>query len=789
MPTWLVFTLLVAVAAAHAGEGELLSAAVASLGRGDLAGAEQSVRQALKARPDNPEALDVLGVILDQQKRYSEAAGVYRRAIALAPQSASLLNNYGNHLVATAQPGEARAVFLKVVALNPAQANAAVQLARIALEGKAPAEAVRHLDRLSPAAASRPDAAVLRIRALLALHREREADAIVASLASVAGSDARLSFALGVAFSAAGQHARAETFFSDALQADPSNFDTLYNLGLAAAHAGHNQRARETLEAALARQPQNVDVLYDLAAVNVALNRDEAAAQMLARAAQLAPGRADIQRLLAQTTAGLGYFADAVKQWDRYLQLQPADGAARRERAFAQTATGQNTDAALAGLRAFVASHPRDAVGQYELGTALSAGFPTEARTHLDRALALQPELTAAHIARGLLSYREGDPAAALLEFQFAAQREPGNATILDRLGQTYSALGRYAEAAPVLHKAAELAPRDSKILIHLGRALSETGHADEAAQVFARFRELGPDKTALPHPPGLIDFLSLSPEEQYARYRSGVERTVEKDPHNAEAQVRFLEILLNEGKPDQAGAVARQILTLAPGTALLEETGGALLSAGQYALATTFLQAVAGSSPALRLYLATATFHTAGSGAALEQMDRIPAADRNGDYYLARAEMLDSAGKPEEAAQNINLGLKAKPTRLDLYLAATLVLVRAHRFPQALQLLDQGLATRESADLLLARAILEPDAKRQQQRLQMLESRWPEWYKVWLTHAAVLASAGYLDDARRMLDTATTLGLEGSPAAQAMADKIRSGAAVVPWSLLLPAP
>src|SRR6059058_3265387 len=120
---------------------------------------------------------------------------------------------------------------------------------------------------------------------------------------------------------------------------------------------------------------------------------------------------------------------------------------ARRERAFAVTAVGTNMATGMADLRAWVAKHPNDAIGHYELGVAESATNADDALAHLNKAVALKPDLTAVRIARGVLNYRQNNPAAALQDFEFAAKREPENALVLDRLGQSYMALDRSADA------------------------------------------------------------------------------------------------------------------------------------------------------------------------------------------------------------------------------------------------------------------------------------------------------------------------------------------------------
>src|SRR6185437_12539711 len=278
--------------------------------------------------------------------------------------------------------------------------------------------------------------------------------------------------------------------------------------------------------------------------------------------------RADVQALMAHISFDLGYFGDAARAWDRYTNLAPGDDTGQRERGFAEAALAQQPDAGLGDLKWFVQKHPNDAIGHYELGTAESAGNPDEAERELSRALALKPDFGPARFARGLLNYRRGKPELALADFEFAAAHEPQDPAILNRLGETYMDLNRTADAVRVLRRAAAAAPGDATILLHFGRALSKTGQTQEAAAVFKRCRELGPGSSELPHPAGLIDFLSLPPAEQRARYRAGVERTVQSRPDNIEAQVRYLEILLDDGKVDEAAATSRKIVSLKPSPA-----------------------------------------------------------------------------------------------------------------------------------------------------------------------------------------------------------------------------
>jgi predicted Zn-dependent protease len=284
----------------------------------------------------------------------------------------------------------------------------------------------------------------------------------------------------------------------------------------------------------------------------VAIEKAEAheyteAAPLLVRAIQEEPRRAELHRLLAMVTARLGYFADSAKAWQGYLQLVPGSGEGQREYAFVRTAMASTAEAGKRDLVSYVRRHPGDAAGHYELGTAETQSDANAADKEFTAAIRLQPDFVPARLARGQLRYRSGDMTAALVDFEAAAKAQPHNPAVLDRAGLTQLKLGHAEEAVVRLEEAARLAPDEPAVLLHLGRALSEAGRREEAEQVLARAKELGPTKQAPLYGPGLLDYLALSPEEQMARYRAGVERTAKAHPEDAEAQRRYQEILENQ--------------------------------------------------------------------------------------------------------------------------------------------------------------------------------------------------------------------------------------------------
>ncbi|MGH9584218.1 MAG: tetratricopeptide repeat protein, partial [Bryobacteraceae bacterium] len=356
-------------------------------------------------------------------------------------------------------------------------------------------------------------------------------------------------------------------------------------------------------------------------------------------------------------------------------------------------------------------AHPRDAVGHYELGTAESTAKPAAALAELNRALALEPNLAAAHFARGLLRYRQGNLQAAVADFAFTVKAQPDNAAALDRLAEMYLALNRTGEALPLLRKAAALAPENSRVQLHLGHALTKLGQHAEAAQAFRRYRELNTGQENLPHAAGLLEFLGLSPAQQYAQYRAGVERAVKKNPKNAAAQVRYLGIVLNDGNLPSARETCEKLARLHLAPSQLRQALGQLLAARQYTLAESLLgKAGADSrrSPEIEMEGAIAAFHTASPAAALAQLDRIPKPARSADYYLARAQMLAATGQNAQADSALRAAVLAAPKRARFYSAAALLLVKMRRVPEAVKLLDHGIkAVPDASELRSMRALM----------------------------------------------------------------------------------
>jgi tetratricopeptide (TPR) repeat protein len=143
--------------------------------------------------------------------------------------------------------------------------------------------------------------------------------------------------------------------------------------------------------------------------------------------------------------------------------------------------------------------------------------------------------------------------------------------------------------------------------------------------------------------------------------------------------------------------------------------------------------------------------------------LDKTAAQGRNGDYYLLRAEILDAQGKLPEAAAALNQGMRAAPTRANLYYGAAGFLLKHKQYQEAKTLLEQASRVLPNdRELQLAQVVTlyllrhTPEAE---SLLDKIQARWPEWGQVYLLKGILLEIALKSAEAKQALETAIALG------------------------------
>ena len=707
---------------------------------------------------------------LDTEHKCGEAEQFYQQALAQGAPSPALLNNLGNHYLLCGEPEKAGTYFERLLQLNPQHGNANLQLARLAVERHQGARALEYLARIND---SQPPTRMLYAEALHWAGKQTAALAALDAAWKESAADPRLAYLYGMTCARIGAYDRAETAFNAVLAQYPEDFEILFNLGRAAARAGHYDRARHALEVAAKLRPDDVDSLMELGEVNAALADYPRAIYVLAQAKRLAPARPEISLALARVAQSGEFYGDAALAYDEYLQLKPGDDSARRDRALVCGFTDARKAEGLKELTAYVAKHPTDPLGHYDLAQLTWGDHPDDALNELNAALRLNPRLAAAHVDAGWLLNRMGRTEEALPHFQKAVALSPKDARALDQLGSAYVALDRPAEGEKVLRQALAVSPDDPEILMHLGRALLELGREAEARPYLDKFQKIRPPRARGPwRQPGMIESASLPPAERSRREIARLRQDASAHPDDPELQLRLASLLLAEGRTTDAVSEFRVLLARNADNRVSQQAGVFLLGFEQYGLAREFLERAAATNAAANLDLATAVFYLDGPAQALSTLDRVPESERSGDYLLLKAKILDAAGRNNEAEEVLRRGLQLSINRPQIAREAALLLVRNHRNQEALEFLTR--TAHDNPDLLLTRAIilgLMERANEAGKALEQIEGQWPEWDRPYLVQALLIERTAPRE-AQHKLQTAVALGSQ-DPAARCEAARL----------------
>ena len=230
-------------------------------------------------------------------------------------------------------------------------------------------------------------------------------------------------------------------------------------------------------------------------------------------------------------------------------------------------------------------------------------------------ALASDPGRTELVLALAEAQARSGSPAKAEATVRGLLERRPDHVPALLFLGRLLYETDRPQRAREVLDRARKLAPREQEPYLLLAEMSLESGHPDDAVRTVQALADLNRDTTGLRRL-GMALLDRGEPETA----RALLERTVQIDPGDAEAQGALGEALEALGRPADAEAAYGRALERDP------DSREVLLRAGRLALRS-------GSEPRARAYL-----------------DRLASLDIGPEQSLRIALTWLSAGKPAPA-------------------------------------------------------------------------------------------------------------------------------------------
>jgi tetratricopeptide (TPR) repeat protein len=276
---------------------------------------------AVQSRPFNIAQTLQEALSLHQQGRLREAEKLYARALKAAPNNFDALHLLGLIKAQSGQMGEAQRLMSAALKINPNAPDALVNFANVLHALKRDADALAHLDRALALRPGDQEALLYRGNALSALDRPEEAIACFNTVLArnPANGDALLN--RGTTLARLGRYADALADFDVTLARLPQNVEALYNRGTALLELERHEQALATFDAALAIAPQHAGAWTNRGRALQALNQHAEAARSFEKAIAIDTNFADAHSNLALSLLTLGQlsrgFAEYEWRWKR----------------------------------------------------------------------------------------------------------------------------------------------------------------------------------------------------------------------------------------------------------------------------------------------------------------------------------------------------------------------------------------------------------------------------------------------------------------------------------------
>lgn len=383
---------------------------------GDINGASRLLSTILEARPDEPDALHLLGVITAQRGAPEAGASLIARALKLRPEDAVLRNNLAGLLLTLGRAAEAAEVIVPALSTNANNpglrynyGNAQRQLGSLG----AAIEAYRAALAANPGFL---DASLNLVATLIDTADFAEAERVARAAVAQAPQSSPAKLSLGCALLAAGRAADALVPLDQA--ACSGLVDARHRLGRAFLALGRAEEARRTLERAALDAPGSAEIRNDLGVALLMLGTNADAVRRFREAIARASNNAEAHANLADALRRTNALPEAVAHGERATQLAPlmAAGWLNLGAALLDAARPREAHAALARA---LALNPNAAEAENSYGSALEAlGDSAAALAAYDRALALNPDLHEARFNRALASLKLGDYRNGLADYE-----------------------------------------------------------------------------------------------------------------------------------------------------------------------------------------------------------------------------------------------------------------------------------------------------------------------------------------------------------------------------------
>jgi tetratricopeptide (TPR) repeat protein len=490
----LLLTFAVALSAAKVADPQVATSSVRlaqiqkTIERDELDAAEKQLWEIVTAEPENGLAINLLGRIRTQQKRFPEAEALFKRVLAIMPDYAAAHRSLGELYFLQGRRDAAELAYQKAHELDPRDVKTSLALGTVYAETGKFERSVEILTGIPMEV--RPSAALPVLASdYLALHQPDKVAALAPLVLLGAPSDPSLIPRFASVLVLNGFVDDAGELLKSAPQKQKLAAEYLLVLARVEESQGDPAQAERTLNRVAKLNPKLFEPWFQSARLASQAKDYKKEASLLGKALEIQPDHLEALRHLVLAQMRSGDAAKAVADARRLYSLRPEDPDALYLLGAAMANHAEWHDAR--PIMEKLVSVRDDATAHVMLGmTLLNDGDMEAASLQIERALKLDPHEIEGHYYKGVIARQRGDLSGAVQEMEVVVGANPQHALAQVELGTLALQTGDLDRARLAFEQAVALSPDVPENHYQLALAYSRLGLQDKARVQMAEFQK-----------------------------------------------------------------------------------------------------------------------------------------------------------------------------------------------------------------------------------------------------------------------------------------------------------
>ena len=511
-----------------------LASANLLLNSGDLAAAENALRQALSVNPNSSAAHMTMGDLYLLKKDQKQAAEEFKKAAELAPVRSTERLKYAAWMSAAGDTEETRRISTEMTKQAPDYLPGWTLLAELAFKDKKYEEALSLLENVFSRDSEYIDGRRLESQVLLAKGDTKKAVEVLERLDQTYPDSPLVKYELARAYFTNNNMNQAKVVLDQAIALNPNYADAILLLADINLRSGHGEAVIEPITLLLKRSPGLRPAALLLAAAYGSLDRFDDAAVVTGEQARLAPRDPQAQMALGLTLRQAKRNDEARQAFEKAADLAP-DSLWPVDQLVELDLLEKHFDAAQQRIHRHFQKTPDSPAAHFFAGKILAAEEKwTPAETELQKTLQLDPNFGGAYDLLVQAYLATNNLPQALSQLQAQLSKNPNDASALMTLALLHERTNEFAKARDAYERLLLINPNSISALNNLACLYADRlNDLGKAYDLVRKARDLQGNDPAIADTLGWV----LSKRGEYQQALAMLQESATKLPDSPEIQ------------------------------------------------------------------------------------------------------------------------------------------------------------------------------------------------------------------------------------------------------------